>query len=227
MWEQILKHYPTISLVFVVLLSIFTIVRIIMDTNNSAKTMAYILLVFLIPVVGAHIYFPSGSTIAGGKYSPKKVIANEALFLKIEDQLEAISLETLQEQHPNIAGKDDLIRLLINDAKAPLSYNKVKLLINGEQKFEQVVAAIEKAVSFIHIEYYIFDDDDIGNRIIDLLKTKAGEGGYYKVYLRRFWQPQPGQRYRRCYAGSRYPGFPLLRSKILPAGQPIELQGPP
>ena len=176
MWEQVLKHYPTISLVFVVVLSIFTIVRIIMDTNNSAKTMAYILLVFLVPIGGAIIYFSFGVNYRRRKIFSKKIIANEALFLKIEDQLEAISLETLQEQHPNIAGKDELIRLLLKDAKAPLSYNKVKLLINGEQKFAQVIAALEKAVAFIHIEYYIFDDDDIGNRVIELLKTKAREG---------------------------------------------------
>ncbi len=176
MWEQILKHYPSLSLAFVVLLSIFTIVRIIIDTNNSAKTMAYILLVFLIPVGGAIIYFSFGVNYRRRKLFSKKIIANEALFLKIEDQLAAISLETLQEQHPNIAGKDELIRLLLKDTKAPLSYNKVKLLINGEQKFEQVIASIRKATLFIHIEYYIFEDDDIGNKIITLLKEKARQG---------------------------------------------------
>lgn len=176
MWEQILKHFPTILLVLVVLLSIFTIVRIIMDTNNSAKTMAYILLVFLLPVAGTLIYFSFGVNYRRRKIFTKKVIANKALFLKIEDQLEAISLETLQEQHPNIVGKDELVRLLLKDARAPLSYNKVKVLINGEQKFEYVMAALEKATSFIHIEYYIFDDDEIGNKVIDLLKLKAREG---------------------------------------------------
>jgi cardiolipin synthase len=138
--------------------------------------MAYILLVFLIPIGGALIYFSFGVNYRRRKIFSKKIIANETLFLKIEDQLEAISLETLKEQHPNIAGKDELIRLVIRDARAPLSYNKVKLLINGEQKFPEVMAALEKAVSFIHIEYYIFDDDDIGNRVMELLKAKAREG---------------------------------------------------
>ncbi|WP_118972078.1 cardiolipin synthase [Taibaiella koreensis] len=176
MWEQVLKHYPTVSLVFVVLLSVFTIVRIIMDTGNSAKTMAYILLVFLFPVGGAAIYFIFGVNYRRRKLFTKKIIANEALFLKIQDRLEAASLKILEERPPDIAGSEDLIRLLLKDSRAPLSYNKVKLLINGEQKFEAVFAAIEKATHFIHLEYYIFDDDDIGNRLLRLLARKAGEG---------------------------------------------------
>lgn len=176
MWEEFLKHYPTISLVFIILLSVFTIVRIIMDTNNSAKTMAYILLVFLFPIGGAIIYFAFGVNYRRRKLFSKKIILNEDLFTKIEDRLAEASLEALNEGHENIKGNEDLIRLLLKDSKAPLSYNKVKLLINGEEKFEEVLKAIESAQSFIHLEYYIFDDDEIGNKIINLLKIKAQQG---------------------------------------------------
>lgn len=176
MWEQFLKHYPTISLVFIILLSVFTIVRIIMDTNNSAKTMAYILLVFLFPIGGAIIYFAFGVNYRRRKLFSKKIILNEDLFTKIEDRLSEASLEALNEGHENIKGNEDLIRLLLKDSKAPLSYNKVKLLINGEEKFAAVLKALESAEFFIHMEYYIFDDDEIGNKIINLLKTKAQQG---------------------------------------------------
>lgn len=176
MWEEFLKHYPTISLVFVILLSVITIVRIIMDTDNSAKTMAYILLVFLFPIGGAIIYFAFGINYRRRKMFSKKIILNESLFGKIQDRLSQASFKALQEDHDNIRGNEDLIRLLFKDSKAPLSYNKVRLLINGEQKFAAVFEALEKAVSFIHLEYYIFDDDKIGNRIIDLLKLKAEAG---------------------------------------------------
>jgi cardiolipin synthase len=176
MWEQFLKHYPTISLVFIILLSVITIVRIIMDTNNSAKTMAYILLVFLFPIGGAIIYFAFGTNYRRRKLFSKKIILNDDLFNKIEDRLAEASLEALNEGHENIKGNEDLIRLLMKDSKAPLSYNKVKLLINGEEKFAAVFKAIESAQSFIHLEYYIFDDDEIGNKIINLLKIKAEQG---------------------------------------------------
>lgn len=163
-------------MLFVTGISIFTIIRIIMDTNNSAKTMAYILLVFLFPVGGAIIYFIFGVNYRRRKMFSKKILANEDLFTKIEEQLTAISLRTMEEGHPNIAGNEDLIRLLLKDAKAPLSYNKATLLQNGEQKFVEVEKALQAATSFIHLEYYIFDEDDIGTRLIDLLQQKAAEG---------------------------------------------------
>jgi len=176
MWQLIIHHFPSVSLVFIILLSVFTIIRIIRDTNNSAKTLAYILLVFLVPVGGALIYFTFGVNYRRRKIFSKKVISNEVLFGKIEERLSELSMEVLQEEHDNIAGQEDLIRLLLKDSKAPLSYNKVKLLLNGEQKFEAVFRAIAEAEHYVHLEYYIFDEDEIGSRMIDLLMEKARAG---------------------------------------------------
>jgi cardiolipin synthase len=176
MLEQIVRHYPTISLVLVILLSVFTIARIIMDTSNSSKTMAYILLVFLVPVAGSIIYFSFGTNYRRRKMFSKKIISNESLYKKIEEQLSEASYKTLSEDHPNIRGNEDLINLLMNDSKAALSYNKVTLLTNGEQKFAEVLKTMEEAREFIHLEYYIFDDDVIGSKLISLLKRKASEG---------------------------------------------------
>ena len=161
---------------FIILLSIFTIVRIIIDTNNSSKTMAYILLVFLFPIGGSIIYFAFGVNYRRRKMFSKKVFSNEQLYESILERLSEESDNTLLNGHDNISGNEDLIKVLLKDSKADLSFNKVKLLINGEQKFEEVLKALESAQQFIHIEYYIFDDDVIGNKIIDILKRKADEG---------------------------------------------------
>lgn len=194
MWEQVLKHYSTVSLVFVVLLSVFTIIRIIMDTSNSAKTMAYILLVFLFPVGGSVIYFVFGVNYRRRKLFTKKIIADEALYLKIQDRLEAASLKILEEGDPNLDGNEDLVRLLLKDSRAPLSYDKVTLLINGEQKFARVLEAIENAREFIHLEYYIFDDDEIGSRLLALLTRKAKEGVTVRMIYDDFGSHRMGKR---------------------------------
>src|SRR5690606_29419238 len=54
--------------------------------------------------------------------------------------------------------------------------NKVKLLINGEQKFPQLFEAINNARHHIHLEYYIYEPDEVGRYLIDLLIKKAIEG---------------------------------------------------
>ena len=54
--------------------------------------------------------------------------------------------------------------------------NDVKLLVNGENKFPEVIKALESAKNHIHIEYYIYEDDEIGKTIEQLLIKKAKEG---------------------------------------------------
>ena len=176
MLDFIIKHYPSISLAFVILLSVFTVIRVIRDTNNSSKTLAYILLVLLLPVAGSIIYFAFGINYRRRKMFSKNILANEELFAKMEGRLLAGSKKVLAEAHENIRGHESLITLLMNDARSVLSYNNVELLINGEEKFPAVIGALEAAKEFIHIEYYIFDDDEIGRTIIELLKRKAAEG---------------------------------------------------
>jgi cardiolipin synthase len=48
--------------------------------------------------------------------------------------------------------------------------------LNGEKKFPEVLEALRAAQDHIHIEYYIFEDDDIGNQIKDVLIQKALAG---------------------------------------------------
>ena len=54
--------------------------------------------------------------------------------------------------------------------------NRVKLLIDGPRTYEAVLAAIEQAQDHIHIETYIFADDDVGERFSDALIRKREEG---------------------------------------------------
>src|SRR5690606_27425255 len=67
--------------------------------------------------------------------------------------------------------------MLVKDKQSPLTAdNSVKLLINGEMKFPEVVRALENAKHHIHFEYYIYEDDEIGRQIEEILIRKAKEG---------------------------------------------------
>ncbi|HEX5024523.1 MAG TPA: cardiolipin synthase, partial [Agriterribacter sp.] len=71
----------------------------------------------------------------------------------------------------------ELSNLLLKDSMSPLTaYNNVQLLINGENKFPQELQAIREAIHHIHVEYYIYEDDEIGNAMADALIQKAKEG---------------------------------------------------
>jgi cardiolipin synthase len=60
----------------------------------------------------------------------------------------------------------ELALLLLSDSMSPLtSANSVKLLINGEEKFPEVLKALQTAKRHIHIEYYIFEEGETGTAI--------------------------------------------------------------
>lgn len=54
--------------------------------------------------------------------------------------------------------------------------NRIELLRNGEQYFPRLLAAIDAATQSIYIEAYIFELDDIGQKVSDALATAAQRG---------------------------------------------------
>jgi cardiolipin synthase len=61
------------------------------------------------------------------------------------------------------------------------SNNRVQLLKSGCETFQTILNSISIAREIICIEFYIFKDDDTGNKLAELLKEKARQG--VKVYL--------------------------------------------
>ena len=54
-------------------------------------------------------------------------------------------------------------------------------MINGEEKFPEVLKTLETAREFIHMEYYDWENDTRGNEIKNVLLKKAQEGVSVRV----------------------------------------------
>ena len=62
-------------------------------------------------------------------------------------------------------------------AGSPLTTgNRVRLLSDGPATYTAMLAAIEAARDHIHMETYIFDDDEVGQRFADVLMAKQRAG---------------------------------------------------
>jgi cardiolipin synthase len=59
--------------------------------------------------------------------------------------------------------------------------NHVKLLIDGPRTYEAVLAAVEAARDHIHIETYIFADDEVGQRFSAALIRKREQGVHVRI----------------------------------------------
>jgi len=60
---------------------------------------------------------------------------------------------------------------------------RLKLLVDGKAAFDEILQAIDSARSSIHVQTYIWKDDDIGQQIVSKLKTAANRG--VKVTVRK------------------------------------------
>jgi cardiolipin synthase len=160
-----------------VLITVATCLRIIYDTRTSSKTLAYLMLAVFLPVAGIVIYFCIGTNYRKRKLYSKKIVKDEAVQRRIKTQIYQESEKIWNTVPEELLKYQKLVQLLLNDGMSYLSgSNKVEVLHNGEQKFASVLKALREAKHHIHIEYYIYEDDEIGNKIKDLLIEKALAG---------------------------------------------------
>lgn len=54
--------------------------------------------------------------------------------------------------------------------------NKIDLFTDGHKLYDKVIEDIYNAKDYIHLEYYTFELDGLGKKIIDALETKLKEG---------------------------------------------------
>jgi cardiolipin synthase len=154
-----------------------TCLHIIYNTPSTTKTLAYVLVTIFIPIIGIGVYFLVGANYRKNKLYSKKIVSDNRMLSMIRKRITVESEKAWNSGEPEVQKHKKLARFLLNDSMSPLSgNNQVKLLINGEEKFPEVIKAMKNAKHHIHIEYYIFEDDEIGNQIKDILIQKAQEG---------------------------------------------------
>ncbi|MFL5788109.1 MAG: cardiolipin synthase [Flavisolibacter sp.] len=151
--------------------------RIIYDTRNTTKTLAYLLFVVFVPVIGILFYFSFGINYRKRKMYSKKITEDDQLAEKLKETTFKSSGEIFKKHKADLQIDRELAYMLAKDSMSSLTEdNDVKLLVNGEQKFPLVLEALENARHHIHIEYYIYEDGEIGRAIEDVLIRKAKEG---------------------------------------------------
>ncbi len=163
--------------IFYVLLVILVCLRIVYDTRNNTKTLAYLLLVIFLPIIGIIFYFSFGINYRKRKMYSKKLFNDDNLAKKLKADIFQYSKNTFEQNNSEVKKGRELALMLLRDATSPLTAgNSVQILVNGENKFPEVLTALREAKNHIHIEYYIYEDDQIGRTIENILVQKAQEG---------------------------------------------------
>ncbi len=175
-------NLTTIILVTGYCLAIIMSVIVISENRNPSKTLAYLLMFFGIPYIGILVYFVFGENYRKNKLYKKKWLTDAANAERFGNYMVRLSEQMLAEHMDTIEGNAQLVRLLVNDSKLPLSVNnRVKVLLNGEEKFPAIFQAMENAKHHIHIEYYILEKGLVADMLREILIRKSKEGVIVRI----------------------------------------------
>ena len=144
------------------------ILVIITENRNPLKTLPWIVVLVLAPVVGLVIYFFFGQNLS------KPRIISRRTRKRITMQLE-------EPEHPEGPGIPPRYRplasLLLNTLHSvPLYGSRIAVYTDGRSKMEALIEEIARARHHIHIQYYILNDVQTGCRLRDALVAKARVG---------------------------------------------------
>ncbi|WP_299334435.1 cardiolipin synthase [uncultured Psychroserpens sp.] len=181
MIEFLKDHSWTILIIINYLLAISAIITVLLNNINPSKTVTYIIILALFPFFGLVIYYLFGQQYRKTKIFDRKHVINSKVIQSASNsfQLDGRDLKVINEE---LDDKIKLIKLLKNSEKSPLTIrNDVKLLINGEEKFEYLLDDLKQAKHHIHLEYYILKDDGIGTELLDIICERAKAGVEVKL----------------------------------------------
>ena len=163
-----------VSLLFL-LAVVATIVVIVMDNRNPYKTLAWVLVLVFLPVVGLALYYFFGQDTRREKLISKKGFKRLTKYPMMEFQMQESFKASEEKQH-------QLIRFFqrVNLA-LPFEGNSMKIFQDGSSMLQALLATINSAKHHIHVEFYIFEDDAVGRLVKDSLIDKARKGVEIRV----------------------------------------------
>ena len=183
-------HWSGISLLIYFVIVGGVCLRILFETNSTNKTLAYLLLCVFVPFFGMIFYLTFGLNRWRKRRYGQKIMQDNSIHERLRKEIAQYNQLYLESGNSSIEQNAELASMLIKDLASPLSgSNQVKLLVNGEEKFPELMKAISMAKHHVHMEYYIYEYDQTGTELIELLIKKANEGVKVRFIYDDFGSP--------------------------------------
>ena len=163
-----------VFLVIYVVIVIMVMVRVLMDNRQPAKTMAWMLVLTFIPMLGIILYFFFGQTTR----------KERKIWQYSMDQLTKHSmLEFVEQKRLHLPNEyRELINLFMNQNWVlPFKNNETEIYTSGYEFFPSLLMEIGKAEHHIHLDTFIIASDPLGQIVADALIDKARQGVEVRV----------------------------------------------
>ena len=169
------SFFSTVVSLLFLLAVVVTIVVIVMDNRNPYKTLAWVLVLVFLPVVGLVLYYFFGQDTRKERLISKKGFKRLTKYPMMEFQMQE-SFKTSEEKQHQLIRFFQKVNLAL-----PFEGNSMRVFQDGHSMLQELLATIQSARYHIHMEFYIFEDDAVGRLVKDALMDKAREGVEVRV----------------------------------------------
>lgn len=177
MWDYIRDNWWQLLLFINYLLVIVFSVLIVLKNNNPVKTLSYLFALATLPFLGLLVYYFFGQDYRKNKIFEKKYFLDDQKLKRWREKFELAGEEREEFREEYGEGMYKIYKLLRRNERSVLTFdNNVQLISNGENKYKKLRRDLESAKHHIHLEYFVFLDDELGSELIDILEKKAKEG---------------------------------------------------
>ena len=166
-----LKHNAVYVYLILEILGAVAVISLIGNDRNNSYTIAWLVILLILPVFGYLLYIMWGRAATSGRKSAniRAAIMRGAEFLDHDPQVYA----EFEQYHPS---RKTIARFLSREGFPLYTNTKCEYFPLGELQFEKMLADLEAAERFIFMEYFILSEGRLWDKIYDVLRRKAEQG---------------------------------------------------
>lgn len=163
------------------LLVLAIVLSLIYDERDPSTTLAWMLVLFALPGVGVVLYFLFGRNWRQiGRRNRRRLAAFERGHRTIRPLYEIHAADAVSIRENPLAARVSRAIQSQNGTR-PLPCAHLEIMREGAEKFARLARDIEQAECFIHLEYFIWEEDELTGRICSLLADKVAQGVEVRV----------------------------------------------
>lgn len=145
------------------------------EKRGTETTVAWVMILIILPALGCILYILFGRGVAKDNMFKIKEIEDKNLKRGIINT-HAKFLDD-KDLNSDIKEYEDMIYALTSSSYNNFTTNNnVEIYTDGDSFFNSLLDELNNAKNFINIQSYIFKDDEIGSKIIEILLKKVKEG---------------------------------------------------
>ena len=158
---------------------LYVMVTLIMEDREPADTLAWAFALLLVPVLGMVFYFIAGrdwATITEKKKWMQDYLAQVQAVLKPFFARNAAADRRFRETFGGTFVERLSDTMSREDGLGVVTADRAEIFPTGQEKFGRLKADLAAAQRFIHVQYFIWEDDELTDALTEILKERVQAG---------------------------------------------------